>query len=185
MAPDDLDPAIHGVVRRYSHKVAEEEPNDTLSQALGVNARHEIAEEQRQREETWPEWLNTQEHYNDQALLRLEKHKKQIAERWKRFNSDHPGLQLEDVFKEGQGPPRLDGLLRAAQDTEAVWESKKESGIGKTKSAIENFMDTMNNHSHMFSILPSGDKYTSLITGVITSITKVCFLALNVVWPIQ
>jgi len=169
MDDDELDPIIHGVVRRYSHKVAEERPDDTLSQALGVNARHEEAEE------SWPAWLQSQNHYNDQALLRLEKHKRQIAERWKTFNSDHPGLQLEDIFKEGQGPPRLDGLLRAAQDAEAVWDSKKESGIGKTKYAIENFMDTMNNHSYLFSILPSGDKYTSLITGVMTSITKVWF----------
>lgn len=63
MDADDLDPALHGVVRRYSLIVAEERPGDTLSQALGANARHEIAEEQRQREDSWPAWLRSQEQY--------------------------------------------------------------------------------------------------------------------------
>ena len=63
MNGDDLDPALHGVVRRYSLIVAEQRPADTLSQALGANARHEIAEERRQREDSWPGWLRSQEQY--------------------------------------------------------------------------------------------------------------------------
>ncbi|KAH6640176.1 hypothetical protein F5144DRAFT_609231 [Chaetomium tenue] len=141
------DPTLHGAVRSYSLLVAEERPGDTLSQALGANA-------------------------SDQALLRLENHKRHVAERWQTFDSEHQHLQLDGVFGEDHGPPRLDGLLRAVQDAEAAWERKKGSGIGKTKQAIENFMGAMNNHSYLFSIIPSGDKYTSLITGVMTSMTK-------------
>ncbi|KAK3322846.1 hypothetical protein B0H66DRAFT_620668 [Apodospora peruviana] len=172
MDGDDIGPALHGVVRRYSLIVAEERPGDTLSQALGATARHEIAEEKRRREDSWLAWLQSQECHNNPTLVHLERHKRKLVERWESFNSNHPGLQGEGVFQEGRGPPRLDSLLHAAQDAEAAWEKKKESGIGKAKSAIENFMETMNNHSYLFSIIPSGDKYTSLITGVMTSITK-------------
>ncbi|GAB1312438.1 Exocyst complex component Sec10 [Madurella fahalii] len=172
MDTEELDPALHRVVRRYSLIVAEERPSDPLSQALGANARHEIAEERRQREESWSTWLQSQGCYTDHALLRLDRAKQGIAKRWKAFNTEHADLQLDEMFNEDQDPPRIGGLLRAAQDAEAAWEHKKGSGVGKIKSAIENFMNTMDNHSYLFSIVPRDDKYTCLITGVLTSITK-------------
>ena len=60
---DDVDPALRGVVRSYSLRVEEERPDDTLSQALGASARHEIAEEQRQQEDSWPAWLRSDEQH--------------------------------------------------------------------------------------------------------------------------
>ena len=114
--------------------------------------------------------------YSDVALLRLEEHKRDMAKRWQDFNAEHQVLQqLGGLFNEGPGPPRLHDLLQAAQDAEAAWKKKKGSGLGKTKSAIENFMNTMSSHSCLFSVIPNNDKYTSLITGVITSIAKVCY----------
>ena len=53
---DDLDPGLHSIVRTYSLKVEKETPDDTLSQALGANARHELSE-------SWPAWLLSQEQY--------------------------------------------------------------------------------------------------------------------------
>ncbi|KAK4246011.1 hypothetical protein C7999DRAFT_15812 [Corynascus novoguineensis] len=111
-------------------------------------------------------------YYSDQALFRLEKHKSHVAERWRSSNLEHPGLQLKDIFNECHRPPRLDDLLDAVRDAEAAWEKKKSSGLGKTKQAIENFMDAMSSHSYLFSVIPSNDKYTCLVTGMMTSITK-------------
>jgi len=112
---------------------------------------------------------------SDEALLRLEEHKRDTAKRWQDFNAEHQVLQQLGVLNGGQGPPRLHDLLQAAQDAEAAWKKKKDHGLGKTKSAIGNFMNTMNSHSCLFSVIPNNDKYTSLITGVITSIAKVCY----------
>jgi hypothetical protein len=41
------------------------------------------------------------------------------------------------------------------------------------KNRFLNFAETMNDYSYLFSIVPSGDKYTSLITGVVSSVVKV------------
>lgn len=60
---EDFDPVLHAVVRRYSLIVSEERPSDTLSQALGANARHEIALEKPQREGSWSAWLQSLEQH--------------------------------------------------------------------------------------------------------------------------
>lgn len=110
---------------------------------------------------------------SDSEMLRLEKHKKQVAERWETFHADHPDSWPGDVFVEGQGPPPIGAFLQVVQDAEAAWEKKKEDGFGKAKSVVENFLYTMDNHSNLFGVIPSGHWYTSLISGVLTSITKV------------
>lgn len=34
----------------------------------------------------------------------------------------------------------------------------------------------MDSHKYLFSVIPDGDKYTSLVTGIITSVVKVSML---------
>jgi len=49
MNGDNFDPEVQQIVRRYSLFVAEENPDDTLSQALAANVECEIANDQRRR----------------------------------------------------------------------------------------------------------------------------------------
>ncbi|KAH8883585.1 hypothetical protein GQ53DRAFT_699035 [Thozetella sp. PMI_491] len=58
-------------------------------------------------------------------------------------------------------------------NAEKQWTSKKEEGWGKTKTRFFGFMETMKDHSYLFSFIPDGDKYFSLFTGVVSSIVKV------------
>lgn len=100
----------------------------------------------------------------------LEERKEGMAKRWKEFNSS---LKIGVILTENDDPPHVNTLLQAVGAAEEEWTKRKESGLGKTKSAVENFLNTLNDHSYLFSIIPNGDKYTSLITGVITSVVKV------------
>lgn len=58
-----FDPALKGVVRRYSLIVAEARPEDTLCQALGVAAQQDEEAEQKKRDEPdiWRRWLQFNE----------------------------------------------------------------------------------------------------------------------------
>ncbi|KAM0253304.1 hypothetical protein ACHAQJ_007358 [Trichoderma viride] len=179
MDNDTYTPAIRQVVRRYSHKVAAERPDDTLSQALGEVALRETEEEQRQQQQqqqqqqvklSWQSWLRIEQPgSNDSVISRLEKQKQQVANRWEKF---HSSFNLGDTLTEGDGPPRIDALLQAVRGAETAWGKQQESGFGKTRSAVTSFLNTLNDHSYLFSIIPNEDKYTSLITGVITSVVK-------------
>jgi hypothetical protein len=55
MADNRFEPEITSIVRRYSEKIAEEMPNDTLAQSLGVWDKNERIKENEEAE--WQEWL--------------------------------------------------------------------------------------------------------------------------------
>lgn len=54
------------------------------------------------------------------------------------------------------------------------WQAKRSKGLGKVKSYVVDFLEMMDDHSFLFKFIPTGDKYISLITGVISSVVKVC-----------
>lgn len=70
-------------------------------------------------------------------------------------------------------PPTIPTLWQAVGDASIQWDKKKEKGFGKAKSQFFSFLDTMDAHKYLFSVIPNGDKYTSLLTGVVTSVVKV------------
>ena len=71
------------------------------------------------------------------------------------------------------GIPSLSTLWKVAHDAESEWAKKRDKGFGKAKARLFTFLDTMDAHKYLFSIIPNGDKYTSLLTGSLTSIVKV------------
>ncbi len=97
-----------------------------------------------------------------------------MAKVWKGFQAFFPDAKEGEVSTVGASNiPTLDNLLRAVQRAEADWEEKKKAGFGKAKGRFRDFLETMDDHSYLFSVIPDGDKYTSLITGIVTSVVKV------------
>lgn len=66
-------------------------------------------------------------------------------------------------------------LSAAVNDAQSEWAKRNESGFGKAKSQFFSFLETMDSHKYLFSVIPNGEKYTSLITGIVTSVVKVSF----------
>lgn len=94
---------------------------------------------------------------------------KKLAELWRQLK-----LDSGDIGGLSEGSlPSLNTLWNAAHDAESQWAKKKEKGFGKAKARLFTFLDTMDAHKYLFSIIPNGDKYTSLLTGSLTSIVKV------------
>lgn len=94
---------------------------------------------------------------------------KELAELWRNLKldaGDIGGLSEDE-------PPSLNILWKAAHDAGSKWEKKREKGFGRAKACLFSFLDTMDAHKYLFSVVPNGDKYTSLLTGSLTSIVKV------------
>ncbi|EJT73887.1 hypothetical protein GGTG_07741 [Gaeumannomyces tritici R3-111a-1] len=72
-----------------------------------------------------------------------------------------------------QNPPTVLTLRQAVGEAQTAWAGKKTAGFGKAKERLESFVSTLHDYSFLFSLIPSDDKYTSLITGTISSIMSV------------
>lgn len=90
---------------------------------------------------------------------------------WAKFSSH---FELENTVGAGKGPPGIETLLSAVKGADKTWAESKESGFGKAKTNVESFLSAMDDHSFIFSVIPDGSLYTSLVTGVISSVVKVC-----------
>lgn len=58
------------------------------------------------------------------------------------------------------------------KETAQAWEDKRDSGFGRAKEKMIGFSEALVSFSDLFSIIPQGDKYVSLFTGVISTTIK-------------
>ncbi|KAI0386544.1 hypothetical protein F5Y04DRAFT_124628 [Hypomontagnella monticulosa] len=156
---------LQGIIRRYSLMVAEESPDDPLSQALGTVARHDEAQARERRGQL----IESQKPLSSLELAILRKQESRVVETQARF---HARLALGAVGRASTRPPTIRELTAQVESDMKVWANKRESGYGKARTRIQNFLSVMNDHAYLFSVIPSGDKYTSLVTGVISSVVK-------------
>ncbi|KAI0186884.1 hypothetical protein EV127DRAFT_483846 [Xylaria flabelliformis] len=166
MTDDDFDSEVVGLVRRYSDKIASAMSENVLDRAV---AAHEA--ELRASEETpaiWKNWLRFDIQESDPDAASLQQEAKEAANLWRSLK-----LDLGDLEPFGDQIPTINTLWAAINQAQMQWIKKSESGFGKAKTQLFCFFETMDSHKYLFSIIPNGDKYTSLITGVITSIASV------------
>lgn len=104
-------------------------------------------------------------------MAELEKECKTLKEAWEDFRLKIP--EADRQLPIYQGVPNIWTVKQSVALAEQEWAAKKETGVGKAKDYFFSFCETLDTHSQMFRIFPQGDKYTSLFTGVISSIVKV------------
>lgn len=107
---------------------------------------------------------------SDHVIARLDKQKKRITETWKEFSAD---FGLENTAIASKDPPGIEALLSAVTGANKAWAQNREYGLGKAKNNVESFLRAMNDCSFLFSVIPNGSMYTSLVTGVVSSVVKV------------
>lgn len=195
MRDQDQDPpTITPLVRQYSLKAHEEMPEDTLTGALVSVVQKEDDTVAAMEKETvdWKRWIEFGssrcaliyprlssrpgliESSNDElAIGPLENQRQIVVDTWKRFCHLHPSENqgVSDL----NNVPTIATLREEITKADAAWHSKQDKGFRAVKNRFLNFAETMNDYSYLFSIIPSGDKYTSLVTGVVSSVVKVCF----------
>ncbi|KAI1844809.1 hypothetical protein JX266_009037 [Neoarthrinium moseri] len=167
MDKDRFEPEINSLVRRYSEKVAEEMPHDPLAQSLGTWAKDERTKENEDTE--WQEWLRFKRPANESDSALLQRQCEEVAKTWEQFKKHFPNLSLLEGVS---SLPTIESLQEEVCEAQAKWAAKKEKGFGKAKDHTMSFLETLEGHKALFSVIPSGDKYTSLFTGVISSVVK-------------
>lgn len=95
-----------------------------------------------------------------------------MAKIWLKFQTKYP--ESSEMLPGTRGPPSIESLRLIMKNTAQQWESKRDGGLGKAKEKITGFSETLVSFSDLFSIIPQGDKYVSLFTGVISTTIKVC-----------
>ncbi|KAL6407016.1 hypothetical protein AUP68_09837 [Ilyonectria robusta] len=166
----DETPKITSMVRQYSLEVEKAEPDDSLSQALGAVVRKHDDEEPKFKQQAieWNKWLQFGESQSDDVLGPLENQRKELVETWQNFQ--HLFHDDQESIRPANSIPTIETLRRAIEQSQDAWLTKKTKGFGKAKDRFFDFLDTMNDHSYLFNVIPSGDKYISLITGVVSSV---------------
>jgi hypothetical protein len=96
----------------------------------------------------------------------LQRQAKEASELWRKLKLDTDGTG-------DGGPPDLQTLWTAVQEAGVQWDKKRENGFSKAKAQLFSFLDTMEAYSSLFSVIPDGEWYSSLLTGVVSSVVKV------------
>ncbi|XDG07409.1 hypothetical protein ABKA04_007024 [Annulohypoxylon sp. FPYF3050] len=140
-------------------------PENTLERAVAV---HETQLQESERmPAAWRHWLRFDVPESDPVVVSLHAEAKEAAELWRCLE-----LDIGDLAGRGDQIPTVETLWAAVRQAQTQWEKKREKGFGRAKAHLFSFLETMDEHKYLFSIIPNGDKYTSLITGVVTSIVK-------------
>ncbi|XRM42793.1 hypothetical protein ABZX51_006007 [Aspergillus tubingensis] len=157
-------------------KAEQETLNNPLTQALSttIKQRDEIEKQSRVQAEQWSKWLKFCDTTDDADLRRLEDGRKSIVEIWQRFREHHHEDSRVGSDQLVPEIPNIATLRNIVQDAQMDWQAKRSKGLGKVKSYVVDFLEMMDDHSFLFKFIPTGDKYISLITGVISSVVKIC-----------
>lgn len=101
----------------------------------------------------------------------LEAQSQKVVMLWKKFHALHP--TENDAPHSPTTVPTISTLYEAICQAEQDWNNKQTKGLAAVRGRFMTFADTMNDYSYLFKVIPSGDKYVSLITGVVSSVVTV------------
>lgn len=83
-------------------------------------------------------------------------------------NAKTTGLSLND------SKPDLSVVQSLLKEAQIKFKRSQKSKIGKAKHWFRSFFTILGEHNYLFDLLPTGDKYTSVVTGSFTAIVKAC-----------
>lgn len=100
----------------------------------------------------------------------MEEECKQLAEVWGDFQSRFPDLGTSDLLYNEL--PSIRTVRVVVEGVVNQWERKQDKGLRKAKNYLTSYCDTLLCHADLFAMFPQGDKYTSLFTGVLSTVVK-------------
>ncbi|KAH8198582.1 hypothetical protein TruAng_007263 [Truncatella angustata] len=159
-------------VRKNSLQVANDIPENPVAQATAqFETRQQAAEDEKLRERLeWQRWLHSDAFDHTDDLSDFDTECKNLIEVWKDFQSRYPDLGTSTLLD--NEIPNISTVKQAVNGVVGEWEAKKDKGMGKAKDYLTRYCDTLLAHSQLFAVIPKGDKYISLFTGVMASIVK-------------
>ena len=83
-------------------------------------------------------------------------------------------LPKDHTARVEDGPPDIRVVMDALIVAESNWKNNREkTRLGRMKKLFGKFSINVSKFKDVFAVVPSGDKYTCLVTGTISAIIKV------------
>ena len=106
---------------------------------------------------------------NEETIL-LEQSRK-LYESWDKFRKALPKDQCQDLDEQ---PPNIRYLFDSVKAASNTWQQDRSGKkSGRLKKIFTDLCNNCNDHSELFSIIPSDDKYICLFTGSLAAIAQV------------
>ncbi|KAF3010482.1 hypothetical protein E8E14_006455 [Neopestalotiopsis sp. 37M] len=163
-------PRMTPAVRSYSLQLKADKSAGILYKSLALVAAEEQKEIENRdsSEQEWRNWLLHGESFCNEDHERLNDRCKEAVKLWKELcRRSHNGSDVE-IFT----IPTLEKLSAATNKMISDSKSTRESGFHAARESFLDFVSVMSDYSYIFSVFPSGDKYISVITGVLSTISK-------------
>jgi hypothetical protein len=113
----------------------------------------------------------------DQTTIVLREKAVLLSHAWKVFRTTLPRNEQEQL--EGN-IPSVEGLVGMVETVSKEWETKRtNSKSGKFMKYFTGFCSTLDAHSYMLEVLPGGNEYVSLFTGVLKTVVNVSSPEIN------
>ncbi|ROW03610.1 hypothetical protein VPNG_07167 [Cytospora leucostoma] len=159
--------------RRFSPAVALDLPNNDVAQALNDYEMEQVAIRNREAEglmKGFQEWLISDRNEGDERYAELHRECTEVIQVWIKFQADYPDVGI--MMPGSKGPPSVATLKETVDSAIRSWKTRHEEGFGKVRKNFQDFSETVLDFSDIFTIIPQGDKYISLFTGIISTVVK-------------
>ncbi|KAK3947204.1 hypothetical protein QBC32DRAFT_385248 [Pseudoneurospora amorphoporcata] len=166
---------ISPMVRRFSELAAAEYPDNIPIQsanAVGTAQVNMKRTEDQERVEWW-KWLDSTigpGEDDDDVWKILEKQRRELIDSWKDVSTHFP--EMGDMAPGSSWVPNLSSLRHMVSQAESAREVDKTSGFGAIRERLRNLVQALDDHKYLFEIIPKGDKYLCLFTGVVSFLSK-------------
>ncbi|WQF78715.1 hypothetical protein CDEST_03729 [Colletotrichum destructivum] len=159
------------LVRVYSFEAEDRNPPGSDAHTLACI----VAEGQEDRETAIDPWRRffesrTPSHGNDGFLTAaLDVETGALREKWLLFRESCPNAEQLDLTT---SQPTVKSVKETVQAVQTAWESsqRQHGRFSKAKKFFHRFCGTLNSHKMMMAVLPSGNEYISIFTGVLNVI---------------
>ncbi|OKL61127.1 hypothetical protein UA08_03089 [Talaromyces atroroseus] len=173
-------------VRDFSHEINLQRPEESLAKGLAQRVKWEVDKENKgerlfadsfnyslatYRDEEPPEYTESPIEPTD--FNEFYHITKELDDSWKKVIEElnkklGQKIDLTELL-EHPTPDKLEGIVRQAQDS---FQERKLTKGGTVKEWVHKIARRINNHRYLLDMLPTGDKYLSILTGGLTACVK-------------
>jgi DNA topoisomerase VI subunit B len=109
------------------------------------------------------------------GVAHLEKVTDELEDSWKKVAKElNKEEHTRDISRRNTDEkPDINKLAKLMKDAQKKITDKRETKMGKAKEWFHRVVGTLNSHTWLFDILPSNDKYFSVLVGALTACIKV------------
>ncbi|KAK8016969.1 hypothetical protein PG993_015158 [Apiospora rasikravindrae] len=166
------------LIKSFSDDIRQDHPGDLLSRGLSTAV---AIDRQREKDsasirEQWNFLLAEGRQFaidlipDEEAVLLSQS--RELYKAWTKFCQSLPPDQQAEMLHE---IPSLKFLYQSVEKASTTWRDNRDgTKTGRLKSIFTRLVETFQSHSNIVSMIPTNDKYVTLLTGSISAIASAC-----------